>query len=379
MSSNAAEIFATSAQSRRVACDRCHRLKLRCERNPVLENDPESTAHGACRRCTKAQKSCSRSSNSTSRPRVPSSDQNATQSNHAPLTPFPSASPSVLSNDINISNLESVCGHDPTLVNGFDTVFDFDNLDNLASNSIGTPGIFGAQPNSKRHSDTEDYGNLVALPPLGPQAYSPIPTRNEDTSNGTSPNDCSGVSEYSDDFARGVLELQSILFGELRAISSSDLAEAFRTATTRQIESNRNGGLVDRLMRASEYTIDLLHSPYLADNLRANNASPAQSRFGPFRSTSVDITKTSFRKARLLNIEPCPPSYPFYPATWLYFPYIAPSLPTSMTRSELARLHDPRASLEGQQVHQWMRQRASAQGHAASTAKMFSKSGFKSK
>ena len=297
MSSSASKIFATSAQSRRVACDRCHRLKLRCERKPVLGSDQISMAHGACRRCTKAQKPCNTSSNSTPRPRIPASDQNATLSNQTPLTPFPSASPSVFSNDISIADLDSLFGNDPTPPNGLDNTFDYNNLDNLTSNSIGTPGIFGAQPDSTNHSDTEDYGNFVVLPPVGiPLAHSPLPAQNEDTSMGTTPNDSSRESEYADDFAQRVLELQSILFGELRTISSSDLAEAFRKPTTRPIESDRKGGLVDRVMRASDCTIDLLHSPYLADNLRANNASPAQSRLGPFRLTSVDITKDSFRK-----------------------------------------------------------------------------------
>ncbi|KAG6997660.1 hypothetical protein G7Y79_00039g076220 [Physcia stellaris] len=301
MSSSASEIFATSAatsaQSRRVACDRCHRLKLRCERNPVLENGRISTVHGACRRCTKAQKPCNTSSNSTPRPRVPASEQNVTLSDHAPLTPFPSASPLVLSHDMSISDLDSFCGNDPTPLNGLDNAFDFNNLDNLTSSSIGTPGIFGAQPDSKTHSDTEDYGTFVVLPPSGiPLACSPVRAHNKDTPNGTSPNDSSGESEHFDDFVRGVLGFQSILFEELRAISPSDLAEAFRKATPQEIESNRNGGLVDRVMRASEYTIDLLHSPYLADNLRANNVSPTQSRFVPFRSTSMDMTNNSFHK-----------------------------------------------------------------------------------
>ena len=263
----------------------------------MLENGRLSMAHGACKRCTKAQKPCNTSSNSTPRPRIPASDQNATLPNQAPLTPFPSASPSVVSNDVNIADLDSLFGNYSTPLNGLDNTFDFNNLNNLMSNSTGTPGIFGVQPDSTNHSDTEDDGTFVELPPVGiPLAHSPLPAQNEDTSMGTSPNDSSGESEYADDFAQRVLELQSILFRELRAISSCDLAEAFRKPTTRPIESDRNGVLVDRVMRASDYTIDLLHSPYLADNLRTNNASPAQSRSGPFRSTSVDITKNSFRK-----------------------------------------------------------------------------------
>ena len=297
MSSSPSEIFVTSAQSRRVACDRCHRLKLRCERNHVLENGRISTAHGACRRCTKAQKPCNTSSNSTPRLRIPASEQNTTLSNQAPLTPFHSDSPSVLSNDISISDLDSLCGSDPTPLNGLDNAFDFENLDNLTSPSIGTPGIFGAQLDSKTHSDMEDYGTFAVLPPVSvPLARSPLPAHNEHTSNGITPNGSSSESQHANDFARGVLELQSTLFRELRAISPSDLAEAFRKPATRQIESSQNGGLVDRVMRASDYTIDLLQSPYLADNLRANNASSAQSRLGHFRSSSVDTSKNSFRK-----------------------------------------------------------------------------------
>ena len=206
----------------------------------------------------------------------------------------------MLSNDISISDLDSLCGNDPTPLNVLDNAFDFnslDNLDNLTSRSSGTPGIFGAQSDSKNHSDTEDYGTFVVLPPADiPLAHSPLPAHNEHTSNGTTPNDSSSESEHADDFARGVVELQSTLFGELGAISPTDLAEAFGKPATRHIESHRDGGLVDRLMRASDHTIDLLHSPYLADILRANNASRGKSRLGHFRSTSVDMTKNSSRK-----------------------------------------------------------------------------------
>lgn len=58
MSLSTEETFFTAARSRRLACDRCHRHKLRCERSPVIVNGSISVPLGSCKRCMKARVPC---------------------------------------------------------------------------------------------------------------------------------------------------------------------------------------------------------------------------------------------------------------------------------------------------------------------------------
>ena len=50
--------FFSTTRSRRLACDRCHRHKLRCERSPIIINGNMAVPLGSCKRCTKAQVPC---------------------------------------------------------------------------------------------------------------------------------------------------------------------------------------------------------------------------------------------------------------------------------------------------------------------------------
>ncbi|KAH6650451.1 hypothetical protein F5144DRAFT_556229 [Chaetomium tenue] len=51
---SAEETFFSTARSRRLACDRCHRHKLRCERSSVIVNGGVVVPLGPCKRCLKA-------------------------------------------------------------------------------------------------------------------------------------------------------------------------------------------------------------------------------------------------------------------------------------------------------------------------------------
>ncbi|KAL2259933.1 hypothetical protein VTK26DRAFT_6234 [Humicola hyalothermophila] len=58
MSVTTEKSFFTAARSRRLACDRCHRHKLRCERSPVVVNGGITVPLGSCKRCMKARVPC---------------------------------------------------------------------------------------------------------------------------------------------------------------------------------------------------------------------------------------------------------------------------------------------------------------------------------
>ncbi|KAG6353640.1 hypothetical protein INS49_005348 [Diaporthe citri] len=88
MSADEENVF-SMVQSRRFACDRCHRQKLRCERSPFVAKGNIIISFGACSRCVKAGVPCHIT---TQQPGSPTSDtiNNTTNNINVDTTTTPS-------------------------------------------------------------------------------------------------------------------------------------------------------------------------------------------------------------------------------------------------------------------------------------------------
>ncbi|KAK5996281.1 Transcription factor cheR [Cladobotryum mycophilum] len=302
--------FFSAARSRRLACDRCHRHKLRCERSPIVVNGSIAIPLGTCKRCQKARVSCQTTAGTfTGGPTNITNIGSALKRNASMLDGDKSniedmpnlaslnaasttnSKTSAAINNNSTNNNENAMWDSP-MFSGDDasTLLDLDNFDfgtdDFASIEGAPTTVSPPQSKSPALSSNNNTWDTVSVQDEPKNGYkTPIEDFVDSTYFGSTPqqlNDSStsslstSVSDDSkmilqpehhaasprDDCRRRLLELHSLLFNELQCITDADLAEALFSHESTSLASREKPGpgdsVVRRVLFASERLIELL-------------------------------------------------------------------------------------------------------------------------
>lgn len=322
MSVSAEETFFTAARSRRLACDRCHRHKLRCERSPVIVNGSIAVPLGSCKRCMKARVECQTvagtfTTSSYASPRRKSHrvvDQEGpggepTEDTEPPITasdvtisfsatteagsydsaPYGASSPPFNHSDASMLDIDAFNLGTGDFMGIESTTTSSATLNSLAL--VGSPlttcglllddepGGDGSLVQMDHPEVQMQYDGFVDLTCFGgmarPSGSDASPDRPMDhdepaalQTTATLPPAESGSRE---DCRRRLLELHSLLFNELQCITQADLADALFSADSPGLSSRDKAGLGDnlniirRVLFASERLLELLRIIRTAD------------------------------------------------------------------------------------------------------------------
>ncbi|KAK4130815.1 hypothetical protein BT67DRAFT_206882 [Trichocladium antarcticum] len=322
MSVSTEETLFTAARSRRLACDRCHRHKLRCERSPVIVNGNIAVPLGSCKRCMKARVPCQTvagtfTTSSSASPRRKSYrvvDQEGpggepTEDTEPPITasdvsisfsatteaasydsgPYGASSPPFNHSDASMLDIDAFNLGTGDFMGIGSTTTSSDTLNSLAL--VGSPlttcglllddepGGDGTLVQMDHPEVQMQYDGFVDLTCFGgmarPSGSDASPGRPMDydepaalKTTATLPPAESGSRE---DCRRRLLELHSLLFNELQCITHADLADALFSADSPGLSSSDKAGLGDnlniirRVLFASERLLELLRIIRAAD------------------------------------------------------------------------------------------------------------------
>ncbi|KUI56579.1 hypothetical protein VP1G_03931 [Cytospora mali] len=284
--------ISSAPQSRRFACDRCHRQKLRCERSPIIANGNIVVTLGACSRCVKVNVPCQTTTGASTNDTI-GVTKSKTKRNKKRTTP-PSeverdarSPPAFMSlTDIGLDDV-SPCNNPMFDTNtlslldiehfNFDTADSHNAADRTCSKSLSSAVLDTTLPNRPPESDQEGsakegfgsqlddfaalayFGNPIPQPGRGNNNPLPTPTnRNQDVTTRDRP---PGLR----DNRRGrLLELHSLLLNELHCITDADLAQALFSSEGANLPSFdahiSEANIVHRVLFASERLIELLES-----------------------------------------------------------------------------------------------------------------------
>ncbi|KAH7057379.1 hypothetical protein B0J12DRAFT_412300 [Macrophomina phaseolina] len=253
----AEDILSSGSQSRRFACDRCHRHKLRCEKTPVVVNGNVVVPLGACKRCLKAGVACETNVSNTcgsKRKLHQSSAEGFSTENH-------NHNHSHNNNNNNDGSMMSPIDHHSLFGGGDDNTssllelehFDFESgeFGSLHDNShaaspdrvhfpsqsppVTSTSTMGDELARPQHSngktgagrETPEFGNLAAyeVSPPPPAADSLIGGRDQGFLQGSSR---AAAASPREGCVQQILELQSLLFQGLllHATTEVELGEA---------------------------------------------------------------------------------------------------------------------------------------------------------
>lgn len=311
-----------AAQSRRFACDRCHRHKLRCERSPVMVNGSVAISLKSCKRCDKAQVACqtavnaaiNNNTNSNESSSVPSKRKTPHSEHHGeaqiasaaededpemdseralflspPITEDHSSDSAIYSD--NAYGLDSQHGSLIDLEH-FDFGEGFSTLDSAASEA--TPGAafdtstLGLHALNDRRRDSEAQGEAISEGPQnqykgfdasmllqsGSEAIPrpgngrrtkvncsrPPDERLEASGLGSQPS--SSLDNSQEECHTEVLELYGLVFGDLRDIKDADVANALLSPDSNfvsyQDRIKPDDSIIHRALFASERLIELI-------------------------------------------------------------------------------------------------------------------------
>ena len=285
-------------QARRFACDRCHRYKLKCERDPIMMTVGIATPLGPCKKCAKAGVECtsSRATTSTSsthkESRTADSSSSITKDAHKQNSPKPASSLTGSLNDLEafspsgrslIDNVDSTLTEPALFLDPFN--FDLGALggeseDPFNTSSAGNIGLLS--PDKSHTSDltkeleaaertryrvSEDSGEQE---PAVSDSMDISPTESLTRSNDHSlslPAETTKTSSSSNPLMETLNrlgELQLFIIKELSCISKENLARIFLSAGTEPCQglssSSQDTDLVGKVMYASERLIDILRS-----------------------------------------------------------------------------------------------------------------------
>ncbi|EAQ93002.1 predicted protein [Chaetomium globosum CBS 148.51] len=336
---SAEETFFSAARSRRLACDRCHRHKLRCERSSVIVNGGVAVPLGPCKRCLKACIPCqtvqtisgaftAAKTGDTPVPRrsAREADQAASPAKRAPS---PARRPTA-STPRNVPGLI----HDDTL-SGTDTapfeisvadaaMLDVSNFDFSGSEFIDL-GSNGVLSSPTPIQSPPDHGSLIRdseirdRTPIPP--HNQPPPRYDDFANDLS---CFGTMAPKDDTistlpaltdvekastgssksapergpreecSQRLLEIHGLLLNELQCITPADVTDALMFPENGSFSGRTRTGqgpgntVVHRVLFTSERLIELLSIIRAADT--AINGDKREAGIGPRNTSSfVDL------------------------------------------------------------------------------------------
>ncbi|EHK20214.1 uncharacterized protein TRIVIDRAFT_68779 [Trichoderma virens Gv29-8] len=288
MSTSATDNFISAARSRRLACNRCHRHKLRCERSPIMVNGSIAIPLGTCKRCQKAQVAC-QTTNGTYIPSGGDSLTNATAASKKSAENISPARPPAIPNTSTGAATPNIPNHedsmlDSPLFSGDDANalldlgnFDFDTSDfgqtnehSAVSAALSTSPSLSSHTWENYNDDPKHSSRMLSesfvdsayfgsTPRLNGSSVSSHTTVNSDDSKMVLQQD---PINPRDSFRLKLLELNSLLFSDLQCITDVELAEALfsfeGTSFSSRDRPGPDGNLVHRVLFASERLIELL-------------------------------------------------------------------------------------------------------------------------
>lgn len=351
MSTPADEVpaFAFAFQSRRLACDRCHRCKLKCERGSFILSMGVATPLGPCKRCEKAGVDCTNGNATTSstlskRKETDSIDPSSnmskapnkrlpsitTSSSVSPPSEFeslvPSSGPLIDSIDSNLT--------DPTLC--LDT-FDFDpiaigggSIDDFSPSSVTIQGL----PSPSKFHTSASAGELEMTERTQFSRGEDMVESESTISDLLNFSATEGQMWDKDQLLSAAIEpaikpgpttlmqtlsklseLQNFIFNDLGSISKDDLANAFLHSGTRSSHrprtNSRDCDLVGKVLQASEYLIDLLTSCARHESPPPVPSSPSLLRNDRWEGSKRSQSKYSIDKDLLCADTPLSDSFGF--------------------------------------------------------------------
>ncbi|RFU80551.1 hypothetical protein TARUN_1670 [Trichoderma arundinaceum] len=319
MSASASEQFISAARSRRLACNRCHRHKLRCERSPIVVNGNLAIPLGTCKRCQKARVTCqttngtfitntSDSSTHASATVTGKPAENASTHTSATIgTSTTAGTPNAPNGDDSILDSPLFSGDDAT------TLLDLDNFDfgpgdfgHVSGQSVISPPPPKSPTLSSRfwdkyHDEGKDGPKTMSETFVDSTYFGSTPQFNESSSSSlttTSSDDSKIVLQQDlatprDNFRHRLLELHSLLFSDLQCITDTELAEALFSSEGAGLSSRDrpgpDGHVVHRVLFASERLIELLSTAATVNSPQfCQNSAPNTSRD---QSTSLRFIK----------------------------------------------------------------------------------------
>lgn len=317
MSAEEENVFSV-VQSRRFACDRCHRQKLKCERSPFIANGNIILSLGACSRCVRAEVPCQTTTAATSGDATAGNSTSIAPKRKHPETEVERGSGSSVSidnsslcltgmpfgtlGDIDLRNASPTCNSsifNTNTVSPLDqTNFDFGtrDFDNVAGRiaipsqsqlpaGLGTPLPSTNRPPGETEDGTEtgyesQFTNLSDLAYFGNSdsqqmndntgsTHQTLPTPVSHGQRGPSatetqaagPND---ANSGANDYRVRLLELHSLLLRELHSFTGADLIQAFFLDESMKLPSDdtqvSETNIIRRVLFASERLIELIKS-----------------------------------------------------------------------------------------------------------------------
>ncbi|KUI67847.1 hypothetical protein VM1G_02640 [Cytospora mali] len=284
--------ISSAAQSRRFACDRCHRQKLRCERSPIIANGNIVVTLGECSRCVKVNLPCQTTTGASTDDTI-GVTKSKTKRNKKRKTP-PTEGERDARSPPTFMSLTDIDLHDvsPCNISMFDTntlsLLDIEHFnfgtgdphnaaDRTCSESLSSAVLNTTLPKGPPESDQEgsakeSFGSqlddFVALayfgnpmPQSGGGSNIPLPTPTNRTQNVTTQ---AHLARSRDDRRERLLELHSLLLNELHCITDADLAQALFSSegiTPPSFDAHMSeANILHRVLFASERLIELLES-----------------------------------------------------------------------------------------------------------------------
>ncbi|KAL7941098.1 hypothetical protein V8C42DRAFT_335777 [Trichoderma barbatum] len=286
MSTLATDQFISAARSRRLACNRCHRHKLRCERSPIVVNGSIAIPLGTCKRCQKAQVACQTTNGTYIASTSDSLTNTAAAANTENISPArtpaitntttAAATPNMPSHDDAMLDSPLFSGEDAT------TLLDLGNFDfgagdfgqanghSVASVPLSTSPSLSSHTWENYHDDSKHSSKMLSESYVDSAYFGSTPRFNGSSVSShttASSGDSKMVLQQDplnprDGFRLKLLELHSLLFSDLQCITDVELAEALFSSEAASFSSRDrpgpDGSVVQRVLFASERLIELL-------------------------------------------------------------------------------------------------------------------------
>nr|QHD43140.1 GAL4-like Zn2Cys6 binuclear cluster DNA-binding domain protein [Chaetomium globosum] len=316
---SAEETFFSAARSRRLACDRCHRHKLRCERSSVIVNGGVAVPLGPCKRCLKACIPCQTISGAftaaktgdaapprrsardleTDGPGAASPAKRASAPARGPIASTPRNVPD-LSHDHTLSSTDSapfeISAADAAMLDVSNFDFNATEFIDLGSNAglsppalIQSPRDHGSwvgdgeipdrtpiPPNNQTQPQYDDFADdLTCFGTMAP-IHDTTPTLHALTHVEKASTESSKSAPERgprEDCSQRLLEIHGLLLNELQGITAADVTDAlmfpengsFSTRTRTGPGPAGGNTVVHRVLFASERLVDLLSILRAAD------------------------------------------------------------------------------------------------------------------
>ena len=313
--------------TRRFACDRCRRSKLKCDRAPLIMTPVIATALGPCKRCGTAGVECTNSSATTSisstheESAIGEPSLDITKNTHKRSSLKPASSSTASSNDLGsfspfgrsvVNNVEPFLTDSAQLLDIFDfdlSAVDGESEDHFNTSSGGSRGLLppgrswttgsteeleGAERtrySARENMDQDEpaFSDLLSIS----SKQSLIGANDHPLSIAAEPTRPSSPLNPFMETLNRLSKLQIFIFKEFERISKENLAKTFlspRNGLSRSLRgASQDSDLVEKLLYASERLIDILMS--CGRNKTDSPSAPSAARF---RNDGVSGSKRTY-------------------------------------------------------------------------------------